>query len=315
MSVKHEKIIIGTRGSPLALVQANMVKDGIAKISQYIDVSLRIIKTSGDWKPEDGEVRLETLEGGKAQFATEIEDALLSGEIDIAVHSMKDMDSILPDGLSIPFMLPREDARDAFLSDVSQNIGDLPKGSVVGTSSVRRQAFLLNKRPDLKIAVFRGNVQTRIDKLRAGQVDATFLACAGLNRLGLSHEITSIVEVEEMLPAAAQGAVGIEIRSEDMDRLSFLSQLSCKKTYICVSAERGVLRALGGSCHTPIGAYAVLNGTQMHIRAQAASLDGEHIWFEDEYREVSSHEEAAAFGAEIGKRLKSVVPASIFELI
>ncbi len=311
MSVKPEKIIIGTRGSPLALVQANMVKDLIARIGQSIDVSLLVIKTSGDWSPRDGEVRLNALAGGKAQFATEIEDALLRGEIDIAVHSMKDMETILPDGLSIPFMLPRADVRDAFLSNISQNIVDLPTGCTVGTSSVRREAFLLNKRPDLKITVFRGNVQTRIDKLRAGQVDATFLACAGLNRLGLSHEITSIIEIEDMLPAAAQGAVGIEIRSKDMDRLSFLSQLSCAKTYKCVSAERGVLRALGGSCHTPVGVYAELDGDDMRLRVQVISLDGKDVWAEDESLKIYSYEDASVFGKTVGMRLKSIVPEGV----
>ncbi len=315
MSVKlelmPEKIIIGTRGSPLALVQANIVKDEIAKISQDIDVVLRIIKTSGDWKPEDGEVRLEALAGGKAQFATEIEEALLVGEIDIAVHSMKDMETVLPDGLVIPYMLPRADPRDAYLSDISQNISSLPMGCVVGTSSVRRQAFLLNKRPDLKIEVFRGNVQTRIDKLRAGKVDATFLACAGLNRLGLSHEITSIIDIDDMLPAAAQGAVGIEMREADMNKLAFISQFACEKTYICVECERGVLRALGGSCHTPVGVHAVLDGTEMHLRVQIVSLDGKQIYSEDERREVNIIKEANAFGKEVGTRLKNIVPAEI----
>ncbi len=311
MAVKCEKIIIGTRGSPLALVQANMVKSKIAKLGQDISVSLRIIKTSGDWNPSDGEVRLEVLAGGKAQFATEIEEALLRGEIDIAVHSMKDMETILPDGLIIPFMLPREDARDAFLSNISQNICGLPRGCMVGTSSVRRQAFLLNKRPDLEVAVFRGNVQTRIDKLRAGQVDATFLACAGLNRLGLSDEITSIIDIDDMLPAAAQGAVGIEIRESDMDKLAFISQFSCSKTYICVSAERAVLRALGGSCHTPVGVYAVLDGDEMRLRVKVISLDGSQIWSKDKRRQILSHEQAVNFGEEVGNSLKSIVPAEV----
>ncbi len=311
MPVKCEKIIIGTRGSPLALAQANIVKDEIAKLGQNIDASLQIIKTSGDWKPSDGEVRLEALAGGKAQFATEIEDALLRGEIDIAVHSMKDMETVLPDGLTIPFMLPREDARDAFISDISQDIDGLPRGCTVGTSSVRRQAFLLNKRPDLDVVVFRGNVQTRIDKLRAGQVDATFLACAGLNRLNLSHEITSIIDIDDMLPAAAQGAVGIEMREGDMGKLSFVSQISCSKTYVCVSAERGVLRALGGSCHTPVGAYAVLHGDEMRLRVQVVSLDGSQIWREDVRANITCPDEATKFGEQVGKRLKTIVPAGV----
>ncbi len=312
MSVKPEcnlpeKIVIGTRGSPLALVQSNIVKDEIAKISQDIDVSLKVIRTSGDWSKSDGEVRLNALDGGKAQFAKEIEDALLSGEVDIAVHSMKDMETCLPDGLVIPHMLPREDVRDAFLSVNSRNISALPDGCVVGSASVRRQAFLLSKRPDIKVVPFRGNVQTRIDKLKRGQVDATFLACAGLNRLGLSNEITSVIEVDDMLPAVGQGAVGIEMRSSDQDKLSFISQLACMETYICVSAERGVLRSLGGSCHTPIGVYAKMNEGEMHLRICLVSLDGEEMIAEDLREDIASYEEAVKFGEEAGAHLKSKV--------
>ena len=312
MPVKYpEKIIIGTRGSPLALVQANDVRDKIDNIGQNIDVELKIIKTSGDWRPEEGEVRLNALEGGKAQFATEIEEALLTGEIDIAVHSMKDMEAVLPKGLCIPYMLPREDVRDAFLSNNAQNIDGLPKGSIVGTASVRRQAFLLHKRPDVQVVPLRGNVQTRIEKLRNGQVDATFLACAGLNRLGLADEITSVLAPEDMLPAAGQGAVGIEMREEDQDKLSFFSQFSCSETYMCVSCERAVLRTLGGSCHTPVGVYAVRDGDRMHLRAQVVSLDGKYIWAEDETRVILSFEEAEGFGEIVGMRLKEVVPKDI----
>ncbi len=311
MSVKCEKIIIGTRGSPLALIQANIVKDKIAKISQDVDISLNIIKTSGDWKPSDGEVYLNASKGGKAQFSTEIEDALLSGEIDIAVHSMKDMETILPDGLIIPYMLPREDVRDAYLSNISQNIHDLPSGCLVGSASVRRKAFLLNKRPDLKVEPFRGNVQTRIDKMQSGQVDATFLACAGLNRLGLEHEITSIVSVDDMLPAVGQGAVGIEIRASDADKLSFIGLISCSETYICVEAERAVLRALGGSCHTPVGVYACLKSGYMRLRVKVMSLDGASVFSEDKRAVIASHDEAVEFGKKIGNRLKSIVPREV----
>ncbi len=315
MSVKSEKIIIGTRGSPLALVQTNIVKDEIAKIRQNIDVEVRVIRTSGDWTPSDGEVRLDVLEGGKAQFATEIEDALLLGEIDVAVHSMKDMETILPKGLVIPYMLPREDARDAFLSNISQNIDDLSTGSVVGSASVRRQAFLLNKRPDLNVVPLRGNVQTRIDKMKSGQIDATFLACAGLNRLGLSGEITSIVSIDDMLPAVGQGAIGIEMREEDTGNLAYINQFCCNETYICVECERAVLRAVGGSCHTPIGVYASIEDGFMRLRVKVVSIDGKHIWSEDESRRVVSRDEAMAFGKEVGMRLKSIVPPEVLSYI
>ena len=318
MTVKSEynlpkKLVIGTRGSPLALWQAHTVRDEIAKISQSIELEVRVIKTSGDWHPEDGEVRLEEQEGGKAQFAKEIEEELLSGEIDLAVHSMKDMETDLPKGLVIPYMLPRADVRDAFLSVNSQNIDALPMGSVVGTVSVRRQAFLLNKRPDLKVVAFRGNVQTRIDKLKAGQVDATFLACAGLGRLGKSDEITSVVHIEDMLPAVGQGAVGIEIREGDANKLSFIDQFSCSKTVVCVNAERGVLRALGGSCHTPVGVYATLESGKMHLRVKVVSPDGSKMWAEDVKQKIANEHEAMQFGEAIGSRLKSVVPKEVLD--
>jgi len=310
-----EKIIIGTRGSPLALAQTRMVCNFIRDFSQKIDVEVKVVRTSGDWKPEDGEVRLEALAGGKAQFAKEIEEALLSGEIDIAVHSMKDMETVLPEGLSIPFMLPREDVRDAFISNIASSLDELPAGAVVGTASVRRQAFVLNKRPDLKVVPFRGNVQTRLDKISAGQVDATFLACAGLNRLGLSDVVAIAFSVDEMLPAAAQGAVGIEIRTYDSDLLSFFDQFSCDETYSCVECERSVLRTLGGSCHMPAGVYARRDGGEMHLRVQLLSLDGQQVWSEDARQFVSSHEEAAAFGEMVGSSLKSRVPAEILSNI
>lgn len=306
-----KKVVIGTRGSPLALVQANMVKDELVGIGQNIDVELRIIRTSGDWSPSDGEVALQALEGGKAQFAKEIEEALLRKEIDIAVHSMKDMETILPEGLVIPFMLPREDNRDAFLSVNSQNIDDLPEGCTVGTVSARRKAFLLHKRPDLNVVPLRGNVQTRLDKLKAGQIDATFLACAGLNRLGLAHEITSIIECDDMLPSVGQGAVGIEIRQEDVMRLSFIAKFSCENTCICVACERAVLRALGGSCHTPVGVFATYRDGAMHLRVKVVSLDGKDIWSEDIRANIASNNEADALGAKIGEQLKLLVPKGV----
>ncbi len=316
MSVKPqytypEKIVIGTRGSPLALWQANKVKSEIDNIGQNIDVTIRIINTSGDWRPSDGEKRLDALEGGKAQFAKEIEEALLAGEIDIAVHSMKDMETILPEGLVIPYMLPRENCRDAFLSNITQNIGDLPRGSVVGTSSVRRQAFLLNKRPDLNVVPFRGNVETRIAKLKAGQVDATFLAVAGLSRLGLMDEVSSILDVEDMLPAVAQGAVGIEMREDDVSRLSIIDQFSCDNTVLCVECERAVLRELGGSCHTPIGVLAQLNGEEMHLRACVISPDGKDKWCREERGMVSSIDDAIKLGGKVGSSLRQEVPVCV----
>ena len=316
MSVKPEytypeKIVIGTRGSPLALWQAKKVKSEIDNIGQNIDVTIRVIRTSGDWNPEDGEKRLESLEGGKAQFAKEIEEALLTKEIDLAVHSMKDMETELPEGLVIPFMLSRADVRDAFLSNNIQNIDDLPMGSVVGTVSVRRQAFLLNKRPDLKVVPFRGNVETRIKKLRAGHVDATFLAAAGLERLGLLHEVQLIVDTDYMLPSVGQGAIGMEIREADHKIMSFIDQFSCSKTYICVESERAVLRVLNGSCHTPVGVLAEVENDILSLTACVVSQDGKKKWSEAEKKKVGGLKDALSVGEAIGKRLKERVPEDI----
>lgn len=313
MSVKLQtrnmkKIRLGTRGSPLALVQAHIVRDELAKIDPSIGVEVRIINTSGDWRPEQGEVRLEESQGGKGLFAKELEAALLAREIDIAVHSMKDMEVDLPAGLEIPFMLSREDVRDVFLSNIAQNFEALPMGSVVGTVSVRRASFLLSRRPDLRIVPLRGNVQTRIDKLAAGQVDATMLACAGLKRLNLIGHATSFISVDEMLPAVGQGAIGIEIRTADRGLLSIISQFSCLKTLYCVSMERSVLRALGGSCHTPVGVYAAYEGDQIRLRVRLFSPDGRESVAAERFVRMESLEQLEAIGLEVGSALKARAP-------
>lgn len=314
-----QRLKLGTRGSPLALKQADMVRTHLKRVHPDLDVEIITILTSGDWKPSDGETRLSEEKGGKGQFAKEIEQALVRGDIDIAVHSMKDMESNLPDGLEIPWILPREDARDVLIlnSDLSKNIqkmSDLPHGCRVGTSSVRRTAFALSKRPDLVIEPFRGNVQTRLDKLAAGQVEATFLALAGLKRLGLDGQINGIIlEPEDMLPAAAQGAVGIEILSSRKNYLSFIGQISCEKTYSCVAAEREALRILDGSCHTPIGAYATWqDGDTMRLRIQVTALDGLQSIVRDEMVQIHNPEEARTFGARLADGIKTNAPAHLF---
>ncbi len=213
-----KKIVIGTRGSELAMTQTNMVCDALREAWPDLEIEVKEILTSGDWRISDGEVRLATADGGKGQFATEIEVFLTLNEIDIAVHSMKDMDSNLPDGLVIDHMLPREDARDTLLfadRDAVCAIEDLPAGTVVGTASVRRQAFMLSLNPALRVVPLRGNVGTRIEKVRRGDVDVTLLATAGLNRLGIAGEADVILNEDVMLPAAGQGAVGIEMRAGD----------------------------------------------------------------------------------------------------
>ena len=312
---------IGTRGSPLALKQVEMVQEALRVHFPDLETDVVVIQTSGDWNPADGEVRLSEEAGGKGQFAKEIEAALLAGEIDCGVHSMKDMDSQLPEGLMIDHMLPRADVRDVLLfsNDLAENsqlnakgFDVIPQGALVGTASVRRGAFLLAERPDLKVEPFRGNVQTRIGKVRVGNVDISLLAFAGLQRLGLEHEADVILEPEEMLPAAGQGAVGIEIRTGDNDTLSIIGRISHDKTVFCVKAERAALKVLDGSCHTPIGAYATLNDGNMVLRVRVCSLDGTRSFNDEIAGNVHDIAEAEALGREIGERLKAIVPHDIF---
>ena len=305
-----EKLRIGTRGSQLAMVQAKAVATKIVGYHPDTVVEIVKIKTSGDWKPEQGEKRLSTLDGGKAQFAKEIEQAILDGEIDCGVHSAKDMASDLPDGLVMDRFLPREDPRDAFLSNDYKTIDDLPEGAVVGTASLRRQAMLLSRRPDLKIVPYRGNVPTRIEKLRNGQVDATILAYAGLKRLGLQQETASIIPPDTMLPAAGQGAIGIEYHTESSDVAALLNSLHCKQTGLSVAAERAVLQAIGGSCHTPIGAYATIEGDQLSLKAAIYAPDGSDSEQDSAAAKITSIADAHALGSDIGARLKDKAPAS-----
>ena len=331
---KEIKIIrIGTRGSPLALAQVELVCQALKAAKDVLPFAVEpevvVIKTSGDWVPAHGERALSAADGGKGQFAKEIEAALLAGEIDVAVHSMKDMDSHSPEGLVIDCMLPREDVRDAILlsdrsilADNSQLKNDpfsaLPKGCVAGMASVRRAAILKSYRPDIEITPLRGNVQTRIDKLRGKNPDVprqnvgcTFLAMAGLNRLGLSDEADIILEPEAMLPAAGQGAVGIQMRSNDRDILAIFSYINDEKTELCVKAEREVLRVLDGSCHTPIGAYAIFEGSEMWLRVCVLSVDGTQKFESDERRKIQNVDEAVAFGHEVGQAMKARIPADI----
>lgn len=267
---------IGTRGSPLALVQARTVQNLLLKTHPGLEVTIQEIRTTGDWKPEQGETLLSEQAGGKAQFAVEIETALLQNTVDIGVHSAKDMDSILPAGLVMDIFLPREDVRDClFINDNARDPGalfNLKQGAVIGTSSPRRAAFLMHKRPDLKIVPLRGNVQTRLDKLKAGQVDATILALAGLKRLGISPG--DIIDVGDFLPAAGQGAIGIEYKAENKVLREMLTALNHPETGQCLAAERAAVKALEGSCRSPIGALAQVKNGMMTLRLSIASLDG-----------------------------------------
>lgn len=305
MSSHLSTLKIGTRGSQLALVQANLVAEILRDAVGGLNVELVVIQTSGDWKPEQGETRLSAAKGGKGQFAKEIEQALLSGAVDLGVHSAKDMESHLHAGLMMRHFLTREDPRDAFISVQYQSLEEMPEGAMVGTSSVRRQAYVLNKRPDLKVVPLRGNVPTRLEKLRAGQVDATFLAVAGLNRLGLAQEITGVMSVEQMVPGAGQGAIGLEILKDNKAVAAILDKIICAETTACVLAERAALAVLDGSCHTPVGAYAKIEAGQLRLNVEVMSLDGTRAW----RREIKGlAADAEALGQKLGAVLKAELP-------
>ncbi len=263
---------IGTRGSPLALAQANDVRARLLAAHGLSDdqVTIRVIKTSGDMILD----RPLSEAGGKGLFTKEIEEALIANEIDLAVHSMKDVPTALPDGLYISTILQREDVRDAFISLKYKTLSDMPQGAVIGTSSLRRAAQVRRVRPDLQVVEFRGNVQTRLRKIADGVADATFLAMAGLNRLGMADRATSAIETSVMLPAVAQGAVGIEIRSDDAATARALAPLNHETTAICVAAERAFLAKLEGSCRTPIAGLAEITGGQLKFRGSILTPDG-----------------------------------------
>jgi len=293
-------ICIGTRGSPLALAQAHEVRarlvaahDGLAED----DIEIVVISTKGD---EILDRALSEI-GGKGLFTEEIEARLSSGDIDIAVHSMKDMPTELPPGLDIPCLLPREDVRDAFISPRARTLDDLPHGAVVGSASLRRQAQILQRRPDLSVITFRGNVQSRLRKLEAGEVDATLLALAGLNRLDRADVATDIMDPDIMLPAVAQGAIGIESRIGDARINDLLAPISCAETLLRVTAERAMLAALDGSCRTPIAALATLDGDNLHLRGRVLRPDGSEML---ETTRTGPAADAHALGADAGAELK-----------
>lgn len=266
------KVRIGTRGSKLALAQAHQLRDALCGTHNICQdaVEIRIIKTAGDIIVDKPLAEF----GGKGLFTKEIEDALLASEIDVAVHSMKDMPTKLPDGLEISCLLPREDVRDAFISRKAGKLSELAHNAVFGTSSLRRQAQIKQLRPDLTVIPYRGNVGTRLEKLNKGVADATLLAFAGLKRLGLIDEVTALMETADMLPAIAQGAIGIETRIGDAHMNDLLAPLHDEPTSFCVETERAFLAELDGSCQTPIAGLATLSGRTIHFRGQILLPDG-----------------------------------------
>ena len=264
---------IATRQSPLALWQANYVKDRLQQLYPDLTIELVPMVTKGDVILDSPLAKI----GGKGLFVKELENALLNKEADIAVHSMKDVPMQFPEGLGLAVICQREDPRDAFVSHSYRTFAELPQGAVVGTSSLRRQCQLKALRPDLDIRSLRGNVGTRLSKLDNGDYDAIILASAGLIRLGLADRIASFIDVEQSLPAAGQGAVGIECRTDDMQVQALLAPLADAETTYCVRAERAMNNHLQGGCQVPIGGYAVLQQGQLYLRALVGDVDGSQI--------------------------------------
>jgi hydroxymethylbilane synthase len=291
-------IRIGTRGSPLALRQAHEVRDRLMARHGMPESAFGIvvIRTSGD-RIQD---RPLSEVGGKGLFTKEIEEALLSGAIDLAVHSMKDVQTVIEPRLAIPCLLPREDVRDAFLSLKAGSLGALPRGAVVGTASLRRQAQVKRLRPDLAVVTFRGNVQTRLKKLAEGAADATLLAYAGLRRLGMEAHATAVLSPEDMLPAVGQGAIGVEIRAEDRRMRDLLQRIADAAAAVEVAAERAFLAALDGSCKTPIAGLARLTGDRLSFRGMILTPDGREA---HETVRDGNPAEAAAMGADAAAEL------------
>ena len=289
---------IGTRASKLALAQAKMVQAALLGVDANLQIEIVAMTTAGDRELH----KTLTDWGYKGLFTKELEDALLADDIDIAVHSMKDMPSILPDGLIIAAMLERADVRDAWVSSLHASLSEVGKGATIGTSSARRAAQLLHVRPDVNVITFRGNVETRLRKLDEGVAEATFLAAAGLIRLGLTQHIRSFIAPEDMLPAVAQGAIGIECRAERVDMRTLLARINHTDTMTCLAAERAYLQVLDGSCRTPIAGLATLSDGQLHLRGEVLSLDGTIRHFH-ELRGAES--DAAAIGVALGHELRT----------
>ena len=299
---------IGTRGSPLALAQAHETRDRLAAAWDLPPEAFEIvvIKTTGDRVLDRPLKEI----GGKGLFTREIEEDLLAGRIDIAVHSMKDMPVEQPAGLVLDTYLPREDVRDAFVSLDGAAFGDLAAGTVVGTSSLRRRAQLLFRRPDLVVVEFRGNVQTRMRKLEEGVAQATFLACAGLNRLAMDDVPRHPIAPEAMLPAVAQGAIGIERRTSDTAVAALLEPIHDQPTGLRLAAERAYLAALDGSCETPIAGLAELDGSSIRLRGEILRPDGSECLVE---AETAAVEDGAALGQSVAARLLSRAPEGFFD--
>ncbi len=282
-----DKLKIATRGSPLALWQAEHIRTRLRERLPDLDVELVLYKTKGDKILDTALAQV----GGKGLFVKELEDALLRGDADLAVHSMKDVPVDLPDGLTLGAFSEREDPRDALVSSYARSLGELRQGARVGTSSLRRRAQVLEKRPDLEVITLRGNVGTRVDRMEVLYLDAVILASAGLKRLGMGHRIACFFSEDEMLPAIGQGVLGIEMREGDREVRDLISFLNHRETEVTLRAERAFLRRLEGGCQVPIGARAVLDGGTVRLTGMVGDLNGDPVIRETDARPPEQAEE------------------------
>jgi hydroxymethylbilane synthase len=308
MAQSTASLRIGTRGSPLALVQARMVRARLAAATGMTEdaIELVVIRTTGDSIQD----RSLAEEGGKGLFTKEIEEALIDGRIDLAVHSAKDMPTVLPKGLLLAACLEREDPRDVFISRKARSLAELPQSAALGTASLRRQAIAKRERPDLRVMPLRGNVETRLRKLDAGEVDATLLALAGLKRLGLTGHATKIMSAEEFLPAVGQGAIGIETRQNDTRVRNILARIDHADTSTAVACERAFLAELDGSCKTPIAGHATVSGGALQFRGLIARPDGSAA---HDIAGTGSLKDGIAIGTEAGRELKHRAGPGFFD--
>ena len=300
MTQSSIRLRIGTRGSPLALAQTHMVRRLLAATQRIEEaaIEVEVIRTTGDAIQD----RPLSDVGGKGLFTKEIEQALLDGDIDLAVHSTKDMVTVLPAGLVLAGCLPREDVRDVLVSPVATSFEAMPRGAVVGTASLRRQAQVLRLRPDLKVVPMRGNVGTRLEKLARGEAGATILALAGLKRLGMADVATAILSVDQFLPAVGQGAIAIETRIDDVPTREAIAAINDAATLTAVDAERAFLAVLDGSCRTPIAGHARIENGELLFRGLIAKPDGSATYEASRHGAVS---DAVALGADAAQELKS----------
>ncbi|HZP76831.1 MAG TPA: hydroxymethylbilane synthase [Pseudolabrys sp.] len=299
MTQSSARLRIGTRGSPLALAQAHEVRARLAAAHGWGEeaIALEVIRTSGD-RIQD---RPLSEAGGKGLFTKEIEEALLDNRIDLAVHSAKDVPTILPAGLILTACLPREDPRDVLISAKARALAELPQGAIVGTASLRRQAIVKRARPDLQIVNIRGNVETRLRKLDDGGADAIVLALAGLRRLGLANRATSVMSIDEFLPAVGQGAIALETREADSKARALVAAVDDADTSTALAAERAFLEVLDGSCKTPIAGHAIINGATLQFRGLIAKPDGSMAF---DIAGTGDRNNAATIGADCGRELK-----------